>query len=67
MNAHDRNFDPVAELKANVAVPFNRAKAMPKIGLHLGSVCSAARWPTFLHGSGFALGRASHWPSPATM
>ena len=30
MNAHDPRLDPVAELKANVAVPFERAKAMPK-------------------------------------
>lgn len=30
MNIHDQTFDPVAELKANVAVPFERAKAMPK-------------------------------------
>lgn len=30
MNAHDTKFDPVAELKANVAVPFQQAHAMPK-------------------------------------
>ncbi|MCA0434798.1 MAG: Rieske 2Fe-2S domain-containing protein [Proteobacteria bacterium] len=30
MNIHDRDFGAAAELKANVAVPFERAKAMPK-------------------------------------
>lgn len=30
MNVHDPVSDPVAELKANVAVPFARARAMPK-------------------------------------
>ena len=30
MNTHDTKFDAVAELKANVAVPFQQACAMPK-------------------------------------
>ena len=30
MTRHETNLDPIAELKANVAVPFEQARAMPK-------------------------------------
>ena len=29
MTAHDPNIDPVGELKSNVRVPFEQARAMP--------------------------------------
>ena len=30
MTSHDPALTPLAELRANVAVPFNQARAMPK-------------------------------------
>lgn len=58
MNAHDPRFDPVAELKANVAVPFERAKAMPKSVYTSEAFCERELQDIFAK-EWFCLGRAS--------
>jgi phenylpropionate dioxygenase-like ring-hydroxylating dioxygenase large terminal subunit len=63
MNAHDRNFDPVAELKANVAVPFNRAKAMPK-SVYTSEAFAGREVADIFARQWFSLGRASSLAKP---
>ena len=58
MNAHDHRFDPVAELKANVSVPFNRAKAMPK-SVYASEEFAAREVSDIFARQWFSLGRAS--------
>ncbi len=63
MNAHDHVFDPVAELKANVAVPFNRAKAMPK-SVYTSDEFAAREIADIFARQWFSLGRASALAKP---
>ncbi len=63
MNAHDPRFDPVAELKANVAVPFERAKAMPKSVYTSEAFCERELQDIFAK-EWFCLGRASTLDNP---
>ncbi len=66
MNAHDHVFDPVAELKANVAVPFNRAKAMPKSVYTHPTSSQRGKLRTSSRGSGSRSAAPRRWQSPAT-
>ena len=63
MNAHDPRLDPVAELKANVAVPFERAKAMPKSVYTSEAFCERELQDIFAK-EWFCLGRASTLAKP---
>ena len=63
MNAHDHRFDPVAELKANVSVPFNRAKAMPK-SVYASEEFAAREVSDIFARQWFSLGRASSLANP---
>jgi phenylpropionate dioxygenase-like ring-hydroxylating dioxygenase large terminal subunit len=63
MNMHDQRIDPVAELKANVAVPFERARAMPKSVYVSEEFCE--RELSFIFAKEwFSLGRASALAKP---
>jgi phenylpropionate dioxygenase-like ring-hydroxylating dioxygenase large terminal subunit len=63
MNAHDPRLDPVAELKANVAVPFERAKAMPK-SVHTSEDFCARQPKDIFAQEWFCLGRVSTFAAP---
>ena len=58
MTAHDPNIDPVGELKANVRVPFERARAMPK-SVYTSDAFLEAELQHIFRQDWFCVGRAS--------
>jgi len=58
MTAHDPNIDPVGELKANVRVPFEQARAMPK-SVYTSEAFLEAELQHIFRQDWFCVGRAS--------
>ncbi len=63
MTAHDPNVDPVAELKANVRVPFENARAMPK-AVYTSEAFLEAELQYIFRQDWFCVGRADSLPNP---
>ncbi len=63
MNAHDPALDPVAQLKANVAVPFAEARAMPK-AVYSSEDVAAKEVEQIFRQEWFCAGRASALSNP---
>lgn len=63
MTAHDPNIDPVAELKANVRVPFEQARAMPK-SVYTSEAFLEAELQNIFRQDWFCVGRAEALKEP---
>jgi phenylpropionate dioxygenase-like ring-hydroxylating dioxygenase large terminal subunit len=63
MNIHEPRQDASAELRANVAVPFNEARAMPK-SVYLSEEFSAREVDDIFRREWFCAGRASQLANP---